>query len=123
MAGFRQDMINEQLARELTEILRTVKDPRVSRSFVSITQADVTRDLSQAKVFYSVVGPDKGVKEGIESASGYIRKSLAERLNLRVTPKLIFIRDGSAERAIGIAKILKDIEDASAPGEDTPPER
>ncbi|HOJ47389.1 MAG TPA: 30S ribosome-binding factor RbfA [Bacillota bacterium] len=110
MPGFRQDKINEQVARELAEIIRTVKDPRISGSFISIVQASVTKDLSLAKIYYSVVGPDNDVDKGLDSASGYIRKELASRLNLRVTPKLVFIRDHSAERAIGISKILKDIE-------------
>ena len=92
MAGFRQDKINEQVTKELSEILRTVKDPRVSGSFISITQVSVTHDLSLARVFYSVIGPERDVEKGIESANGFIRKELAQRLNLRITPKLEFIR-------------------------------
>ncbi len=110
MPGFRQDKINEQVAREITEILRTVKDPRVSGSFISIVQASVTKDLSLAKIYYSIVGPEHDAAKGLASANGYIRKELAVRLNLRITPKLVFIRDNSAERAMDISKILKDIE-------------
>lgn len=110
MAGFRQDKINEQVSKELTEIIRTVKDPRVSGSFISIVQASVTKDLSLARIFYSVIGPERDVEKGLDSANGYIRKELAARLNLRITPKLEFIRDSSAERAMHISKILKDID-------------
>ena len=101
MAARRQDKINEEVARELTSILRTVKDPRVSGAFISVTGADVSRDLSLARVYYSVLG----------SAAGYIRSELAARLNLRVTPKLVFLRDDSAERAMKISEILKDIDE------------
>lgn len=111
MGAYRQDRVNDAVCAELTAILRTVKDPRVSRAFISVSGADVTKDLAQAKIFYSVFGPDKDVEAGIASASGYIRTELAKRLNLRITPKLIFIREHGAERAMDIAKILKDFED------------
>ena len=114
MAGFRQDKINEQVSKELNEILRSVKDPRVSGSFISIVQASVTKDLSLARVFYSVIGPERDVEKGLASANGYIRKELAERLNLRITPKLEFIRDNSAERATNILQTLKDIDNDKA---------
>ena len=54
MGSFRQDKINEETSREITEILRTVKDPRIAQAFVSITGCEVTKDLSYAKVYYSV---------------------------------------------------------------------
>lgn len=108
-SNHRQERINEQMQLELTEILRTVKDPRVSSLFVSITGVDVTRDFSYARVYFSVLNADGGeVKKGLDSASGYIRSCVAERLNLRVTPKLVFIPDDSTERAMRIAELLKD---------------
>ena len=106
MAARRQDKINEEVARELTSILRTVKDPRVSGAFIS-----VSRDLSLARVYYSVLGSADGADKGLASAAGYIRSELAARLNLRVTPKLVFLRDDSAERAMKISEILKDIDE------------
>lgn len=111
MGAYRQDRVNDAVSAELTEILRMVKDPRISRAFISISGAEVTKDLSQAKIYYSVFGPDKDVEAGIASASGFIRGELAKRLNLRITPKLIFIREHGAERAMDIAKILKDFQD------------
>ena len=113
MGAYRQDRINDAVASELTEILRTVKDPRVSRAFISISGAQVSRDLSQAVIFYSVLGPDREVETGIASASGYIRGELAKRLNLRVTPKLVFRREHGAEQAMDIAKILKDYQESN----------
>ncbi len=106
--AFRQDKINQQVTEEMTSILRDVKDPRVSERFISISAVEVTRDLSLAKVYYSVLGNDEGVKDGLSSANGYIRRELAHRLNMRITPKLVFLRDNSAERAINIAEILKE---------------
>ena len=107
----RQEKINEEVAREITAILRTVKDPRVSSCFISISSADVTRDLSYAKIYYSVLGnEDNEVDKGLSSASGYIRSELASRLNLRLTPKLTFIKDESAERAFKISKILNELD-------------
>ena len=108
MGSYRKDRINDAVANELTEILRKVKDPRISNAFLSISGARVAGDLSQARIFYSVLGPDDGVEDGLKSASGYLRSELAHRLNLRVTPKLLFVRDYGPEHAMDIAKILKE---------------
>lgn len=111
MAGHRQDKLNNAVSGELASIIREVKDPRVSGAFVSIVGASVSPDLSTAKVFYSVLGSDEGVDKGLVSASGFIRSELAKRLNLRITPKLTFVRDNNTERAMNISRILKDIEE------------
>lgn len=109
----RTDKINESVSREITDILRSVKDPRVSSAFISVTGVSVSNDLSFAKVYYSVLGSnanDREIAKGLDSASGYIRSELAARLNLRVTPKLSFVKDNTAERAMRISDILKKIE-------------
>ncbi|MBQ3231148.1 MAG: 30S ribosome-binding factor RbfA [Clostridia bacterium] len=111
MAGHRQDKLNNTVSGELAAIIREVKDPRVSGAFVSIVGASVSPDLSTARVFYSVLGNDEGVDKGLVSASGFIRSELAKRLNLRITPKLTFVRDNNTERAMSISRILKDIEE------------
>lgn len=110
MAGRRQDKLNNAVCLELAAILREVKDPRVSGTFVSIVGANVSPDLSNAQIFYSVLGNDEGVHKGLISATGFIRSELAKRLNLRITPKLTFVRDNNTERAMEISRILKDIE-------------
>lgn len=110
MAGHRQDKLNNAVCLELAAILREVKDPRVSGAFISIVGANVAPDMSNAQIFYSVLGSDEGVQKGLVSATGFIRSSLAKRLNLRITPKLTFIRDNNTERAMHISQILKDIE-------------
>ncbi len=111
MAGRRQDKLNHAVSEELAAIIREVKDPRVAGAFVSISGVNVAPDLSVAKVFYSVLGDDAEVDKGIKSASGFIRSELASRLNLRITPKLVFVRSTSIEQAMNINRILKDIEE------------
>ena len=111
MAGHRTDKVNNAVCLELAAILREVKDPRVSGAFVSIVGARVAPDMSDAKILYSVLGKDEGVHKGLISATGFIRSELAKRLNLRITPKLTFVRDNSTEHAMHISKILKDIEE------------
>ncbi len=109
MSNHRQDKLNNAISSELAAIIRNVKDPRVRDSFVSIVGASVAPDLSVARVFFSVLGEDRGVLKGLESATGFLRSELAKRLNLRITPKLVFVRDDNTERAMNISRILKDI--------------
>ncbi len=116
MASYRIDQINEQVREVMTAIFRAVKDPRISKAFISVTAADVSRDLSFAKIYYSVLtGNSEDVAEGLKSAGGYMRSELASHLNLRITPKLTFIKDDSTERAMHIASLLKDIDDDNRP--------
>ena len=108
---FRQDRINDSVARTVGEILRGVKDPRVSSGFVTVNHAEVTRDLKFAKIFYGVLAGDRDeVKQGLKSANGFIRRELAARLDLRITPELTFVFDDSAENGARIARLLKEIE-------------
>ena len=109
--NFRNVRVNEEIARELTDILRTVKDPRVSGAFISILRVETGNDLKQSKIHYSTLGGDeKEVKLGLKSASGYIRSELAARLNLRATPELLFVHDNSIEHGAQISKILKSLD-------------
>lgn len=111
MANYRRGRINDEMQKELMVILRTVKDPRVSDAFVSVTAVDVTPDLKYAKVYYSCLsGNKKDVAKGLRQASGYMRTQLAKTLNLRMTPELTFIEDASVEHGARIAKILEGIE-------------
>ncbi len=107
----RKGRVNEEIARELTDILRSVKDPRVSGAFVSILRVETTSDLKYSTVHYSLLrGDAKEVKKGLVSASGYIRKELAVRLNLRATPELNFVHDNSIEHGAHISKILSGLD-------------
>ena len=110
MATYRKNRINEEMMKEMSQILRTIKDPRVSSGFVTITHCDVSGDLKFAKIYYSVLNGDFAeVKKGLVSAKGYIRHEIAARLNLRNTPELTFVSDDSMEKGDKITKILKDI--------------
>ena len=99
--------INEEVMRELAEILRDeIKDPRI-HPMTSITQVEVAPDLKTCKVYVSVLGNAKDredTREGLMSASGYIRRCLAQRMNLRSTPDITFISDQSIERGIEMSK-------------------
>jgi ribosome-binding factor A len=107
MAKYRRGRINEEMYKETAQILRTVKDPRVSDAFVSVTAVDVTPDLKYAKVYYSaMMGDKKQVQKGLEAAAGYIRTQLAKNLNLRVTPELTFLEDTSIAYGAKIEKII-----------------
>lgn len=110
--------INEEISKELCMILRTVKDPRVSSAFISITNVDTTPDLKFCKVYYSTIGataPD--LAKGIKSALGYMRRELAHRLNLRITPELKFIADESMDKGAHITQLINSVSSANNGGE------
>lgn len=108
MAKYRQGRINDEFQKEVAMILRDVKDPRVSGAFISVTGAEVTPDLKYAKVYYSaLMGDKKEVKRGLASSAGFIRGQIAKRMNLRITPEITFIEDGSIEYGARISKILE----------------
>lgn len=111
MAKYRRGRINEEMQKELTMILRRVKDPRVSEAFISITAADCTPDLKYAKIYYSVMGGDqKEVAKGLKAATSFIRRELASSLNLRITPELTFLADDSVAYGAHIASILNTLD-------------
>lgn len=110
MAKYRQGRINDEFQNQVALILRDVKDPRVSGAFISVTGAEVTPDLKYAKVYYSaLMGDKKEVKRGLVSSAGFIRGQIAKRMNLRITPEITFVEDGSIEYGAKISKILEGI--------------
>ncbi len=112
MASYRMDRTSEDILRELTAILRTVKDPRVT-GLVSIVRVEVTSDLSYAKVYVSSMDGFDAAKtavKGLTSAAGYMRHELGAALHLRHVPELRFIADDSIEYSAHIAKTLHDLE-------------
>lgn len=119
MAKYRRERINDEFRNEIAIILREVKDPRVAKAFVSVTAAEVTPDLKFAKVYYSsLMGDKKEVKRGLVSSAGFIRGQIAKRMNLRVTPEISFVEDGSIEYGAKISKILEGITITDPDGED-----
>ena len=114
MAQYRRGRINDEMQKAVAEIIRGVKDPRVSGAFISITGADVTADLKFAKIYYSVLGANepekkKEIAKGLKSSSGFIRGKISTMLNLRITPELTFIEDTSINYGAHIASILEGI--------------
>ncbi|MCL2819463.1 MAG: 30S ribosome-binding factor RbfA [Oscillospiraceae bacterium] len=104
--------INEDIHRELTAILRNIKDPRINQGMISITKVDTTGDLAQTKVYLSVYDLKSAseFKKGLKSASGHIRYELGRALSLRHTPALHFELDKSLERGANIASILNNLD-------------
>jgi ribosome-binding factor A len=107
MAKYRRGRINDEMRGEVANILREVKDPRVKDAFVSITGAEVTPDLKYAKIFFSVLNGDpKEIAKGLRSSAGFLRREIAQRMNLRITPELNFVYDESITYGAHISKLL-----------------
>ena len=111
MASNRIGRINEEIQRELSALIRTVKDPRV-HGLVSITSVDTTSDLRYSKVYVSVLDKSdvKEVVKGLKSAGGYLRRELGSALKLRYTPELQFVEDDSIGKGAHILSMLRDPE-------------
>ena len=112
MAKYRRNRINDAVAEELAIALREVREPKVIDNFVSITRAEVAPDLKYATVYFSCIGDFAKAQEGLKKCQGMLRHHLAINLNLRITPELNFVKDGSIEHGAYIAKKLKEISDA-----------
>ena len=97
MASNRINRINEEIQKELSNLLRTVKDPRVQDTMISITRVETTPDLRYTKVYVSFLQSDKaeGAMKGLKSAAGYLRRQLASGLNLRYAPEIVWALDDS----------------------------
>ena len=109
MSSYRRARINDAVKEELSLALRDVKDPRVSDVMISITAAEVAPDLREAKVYYSVFGGEKKeAAAGLASAAGYLRREVARRLNLRITPTLSFVEDDSMEHGARISRLIAE---------------
>ena len=109
MANYRRGRINDAVAKELAIALGNVREPKVNNNFVSITRAEVAPDLKYATVYFSCIGDFKEAGEGLKKCTGMLRHHLAVTLNLRITPELHFVKDGSMEHGARIAKLLEDI--------------
>lgn len=111
MASYRKGRINEAIARELSIALREARDPVIAASFVSVTRAEAAPDLKIAKIYFShLSGEEKEVKHALERATGMLRRHLAETLNLRITPDLIYAPDRSGAHGARISELLHQIE-------------
>lgn len=111
MATRRQRQVAELIHVEISTLIQTrARDPRLA--VVTITGVDVTPDLKEAQVFFSVLGDGEAKAEalhGLQSAAGFLRRELGNTLSLRVTPTLTFRLDESAERGIKIDSLLESV--------------
>ncbi|MCD8037428.1 MAG: 30S ribosome-binding factor RbfA [Clostridiales bacterium] len=118
----RMTRVNDEITKELANIIRAeLKDPRIG-VMTSVLRVETTQDLKYCKIFISVLGNDEekaNVMKGLKSASGYIRHLLAERINLRITPELIFKLDDSVEYGIKMSKLIEQISNEPPVGEGT----
>ncbi|MGE5308432.1 MAG: 30S ribosome-binding factor RbfA [Deltaproteobacteria bacterium] len=107
----RKDKVQDAIQKEVSAIIRDeLKDPRLG--FVTITSVEVSDDLRHAKIFFSVLGKEeqyKKTKEALESGLGYIRKLLAERIQLRFAPEIMFREDKSTQYSVRIEEVLNEI--------------
>ena len=109
MANYRRGRINDAVTEELAIALNEVREPKVIDNFISITRAEVAPDLKFATVYFSCIGDSKEAEEGLKKCTGMLRHHLAVKLNLRITPDLRFVKDGSIEHGAKIARFLEQI--------------
>ena len=115
MANYRGGRINEEVKREISTIIRNeTKDPRLT-AMVSVTDVKVTKDLRYAKVFVSIFGKDDEEKNNtfiaLKNASGYIRREIGQRINLRYNPQIIFEIDDSINYGMHIEELIQKVKD------------
>lgn len=110
--GFaRGERVAEQIRRDLVDLLRQVKDPRVARllPLVTLTDVEVTADYAHAKVFYtSLAGSEHAaeIAQGLAHASGFLRRELGRRLHIHHIPELHFVFDASVERGTRLSQLI-----------------
>ena len=108
----RLSRINDEILKELSQIIRgELKDPRIG-AMTSVIRVETTQDLKYCKVFVSVLGDEKekeNVMKGLKNAAGFIRRLIAQRINLRYTPEMLFKLDESAEYAIRMDQLINQI--------------
>ena len=109
--SIKNTRVNTEVQRELSDIIRNMKDPRVA-PWTSVVAAEVAPDLKTCKVYISVLG-DKEAQDatiqGLKSAEGYIRRELAGTLNMRNTPQITFIPDQSIEYGVNMSKKIEEV--------------
>ena len=111
MSQMRIGRINEEIQKEMSSLIRTLKDPRVQNTMISITAVDTTGDLRYSKIFVSVLEKEKSkeVIKGLKSAGGFLRREIGNRLKLRYTPELIFVEDDSITKGAQMFALLSSL--------------
>ncbi len=113
MAGHKIERTAEDIKRELTDIMRGLKDPRI-QGMLSIVRVELTNDLSYAKVYISSLEgmeQEKMAVKGLQSAAEFARRALGKRLHIRHVPELIFVATDSIEYSARINRMLEDLKE------------
>ena len=110
--NFRVGRLEQEIQREVNDLLlKRIRDPRIEG--VTVTDVEVTGDLQQAKVFYSVLSElasvNKKAAEGLDAATGLIRKELGSRLRIYKTPELKFVKDESIQYGNKIDDLIRQL--------------
>ena len=110
--NFRVGRLEQEIQREVNDLLlKRIRDPRIEG--VTVTGVEVTGDLQQAKVFYSVLSElasvNKKAAEGLDAATGLIRKELGSRLRIYKTPELKFVKDESIQYGNKIDDLIRQL--------------
>ncbi len=115
MASNRMGRINEEIQKELSSLIRNLKDPRVQDTMISITHVEATPDLRYAKVYVSFLEDNKAgdALKGLKSASGYLRRELGSALQLRYTPELQWELDDSITYGAKMMKLINSLDTGS----------
>ena len=120
MPNFKNSRMAEDIKREITAIIRELKDPRINATMLTVVRTELAADLSYGKVFVSSLEGMQAAKtavKGLEAASGFIRRELSARLYIRKAPELKFIADDSVSRSIEMFKKLEKA-DSEKTGDD-----
>ena len=112
MASNRINRINEEIQKELSSLLRTVKDPRVQDTMISVTRVETTPDLRYTKVYVSFLQEEKAkdAMAGLKSAAGYLRRQLGSNLKLRYSPEIVWALDDSITYGARMLKLINSLE-------------
>lgn len=112
MSSNRINRINEEVQKELSALLRTVKDPRVQDTMISITRVETTPDLRYTKVYVSFLQEErvKDAMAGLKSAAGYLRRQLGHNLQLRYSPEIVWSEDDSITYGARMLKLINSLE-------------
>lgn len=111
MASHRVDRLAQDIKWQLSDLIRTLKDPRIT-SMLSVVRVELTNDLSQCKVYISSLDGIEQAKTAVKAlsgAAGFIRREISMRVDMRRTPQFLFIADNSIEYSADIAKKLDDL--------------
>ncbi len=109
MAKRRNNRLSGEMKKAISEIVRNdVKDPRISE-LMSVTDVHVTEDLKVAKVYISDYNDVEQTLIALQSAKGFIRKEIGQKIKMRIIPELIFIKDDSIKNGLYMSSLIDKV--------------